>query len=61
MGRTARVVVSIPAGGVGQVRCRLGEDLVDKIARSQDGGPIAENASVRIEAVLGETVVVTKQ
>ena len=58
IGQNARVVVAIPAGGVGQVRCQIGEQLVDKIARSQDGKAISENAMVRVEATLGETVVV---
>ena len=60
LGLTARVVVGIPAAGVGQVRCRIGEQLVDKIARSQDDGAIPENAVVRIEEVLGETVIVAR-
>ena len=60
VGQSARVVIAIPAGGVGQVRCRIGEELVDKIARSQDGQSIPENAAVRIENVLGETVVVRR-
>ena len=60
VGQSARVIVGIPAGGVGQVRCRLGEELIDKIARSQDGEAIPENAVVRIEDVLGETVVVRR-
>jgi membrane protein implicated in regulation of membrane protease activity len=60
VGQTARVVVTIPPGGVGQVRCRLGEELIDKIARAHDGAAIPENASVRVEEVLGETVVVKK-
>lgn len=59
-GRTARVVVSIPAGGLGQVRCSLGEELIDKIARSRDDQPISENSIVRIEEVLGETVIVAR-
>jgi membrane protein implicated in regulation of membrane protease activity len=58
VGRTARVTVAIPAGGVGQVRCRLGEELIDKIARTQGGGAVPENSSVRIEEVLGEVVIV---
>jgi membrane protein implicated in regulation of membrane protease activity len=33
VGRSARVVVAIPTGDVGQVRCRIGEELVDKSAR----------------------------
>lgn len=61
VGQIARVVITIPAGGVGQVRCRLGEELVDKIARAGDGAAIPENASVRVEEVLGETVVVRRQ
>ena len=60
VGQSARVVVSIPPGGVGQVRCRIGEELVDKVAQSRDGAAIAENTPVRIEEVLGETVIVQK-
>jgi len=60
VGQTARVIVAIPAGGIGQVRCRLGEELIDKIARSAGEEAIPENAIVRIEEVLGETVVVKK-
>jgi len=60
VGQIARVVVAIPAGGVGQIRCRLGEELVDKIARSRSGDSIGENASVQVEEVLGETVIVKK-
>ena len=59
-GSTALVSVSIPKAGVGQVRCTLGESVVDKIARSQDGEPIPANTVVKIEAVLGETVVVRR-
>jgi membrane protein implicated in regulation of membrane protease activity len=60
VGQIARVVVAIPAGGVGQVRCRIGEELVDKIARTNDGQQVPENASVRVEEVLGEIVIVKK-
>jgi membrane protein implicated in regulation of membrane protease activity len=61
VGRNARVIVGIPAQGVGQIRCRIGEELVDKIARSRDGKAIPENAVVAIEEVLGDTVVVQQQ
>lgn len=60
VGQHCRVVVGIPPSGVGQVRCRIGEELVDKIAQAKDGLAIAENASVQIETVLGETVIVRK-
>jgi hypothetical protein len=45
---------------VGQVRCTLGESVVEKIARSQDGEQIPVNTLVKIEAVVGETVVVRR-
>ncbi len=60
VGESARVVVGIPRDGVGQVRCRIGESLIDKIARSRDGAAIPENAMVRIEEILGETVIVVR-
>ena len=61
VGRPARVIVPIPAGGVGQVRCQLGEELVDKIARVRDGSAVPDNAAVTIAEVLGDTVIVTRQ
>lgn len=61
VGQIARVIVAIPAGGVGQIRCRVGEELIDKVARTRLGEPIPENVSVRVEEVLGETVIVTRQ
>lgn len=59
LGQKARVVVAIPAGGVGQVRCQLGEEMVDKIARSRDGLPIPENTAVTVLEILGDTVIVS--
>lgn len=58
VGQSARVIVAIPVNGVGQVRCRVGEELIDKVAQAKGGVAIAENATVRIDEVLGETVVV---
>lgn len=60
VGQSARVVVGIPAGGVGQIRCRLGEELIDKVARANDGVAIPENVTVKVEEVLGEVVIVRK-
>jgi len=61
IGCQARVIVPIPTGGVGQVRCQLGEQLMDKIARSRDGEAIPENMAVTIVEVLGDTVLVVPQ
>ncbi len=60
VGQTARVIVAIPHAGVGQVRARVGEQLIDKIARSSDEQAIPENVVVRIEEVLGEVVIVAR-
>ena len=60
-GRPARVVVSIPTNGVGQVRCIIGDEMIDKMARSKTGEAIAENTVVRVEQVLGEIVIVHPQ
>ena len=43
-----------------QVRCQVGEELIDKIARAGDGSGIPENSVVRVEDVLGEIVIVRK-
>ncbi|HEU4391927.1 MAG TPA: hypothetical protein VFV34_29340 [Blastocatellia bacterium] len=60
VGRTAQVIVGIPAKGVGQVRCLVGETMIDKIARSSDGGEIASNSVVKIEQIVGESVIVSR-
>ena len=58
VGQPARVIVPIPRDGVGQVRCQIGEQLVDKIARTRDGAAIPENAAVTSCDVLGRDSVV---
>lgn len=60
VGRSGRVVVAIPAGGVGQVRVQVGEQLIDKIARAEDSGAIVDSAVVTVVSELGETVVVRR-
>jgi hypothetical protein len=37
----------------------VGESLVDKIARSKDGSAIALNSVVKIEEIVGESVIVS--
>ena len=59
VGMTAQVIVGIPTGGVGQVRCVIGESMVEKIARSREGIEIPYNSTVRIEEVAGESVIVS--
>jgi len=59
VGRTAQVSVAIPAGNVGQIRCLLGNEVVEKIARSRDGSAIPFNTLVKVEELIGESVIVS--
>jgi hypothetical protein len=59
VGRTAQVSVAIPENGIGQVRCLIGESIVDKIARSNDGQAIGFSAVVKIDEIMGEAVIVS--
>jgi membrane protein implicated in regulation of membrane protease activity len=61
IGQVGRIVVAIPAGGVGQVRCRVGDELVDRIARTREPVALSENDTVVIEEVVGETIIVKKR
>ena len=59
-GKKGQVSVAIPKGGVGQVRCILGQTAVDKIARSKDGGEIPAGTMVVVEEASGDTIIVRK-
>jgi len=54
------VSVAIPKGGLGQIRCSLGENIIEKLARTVDGEGIPANTSVKIESVAGETLLVRR-
>lgn len=59
IGRTAQVVVTIPAGGVGQVSCRIGEERLERLARASDGGELKHGALVRIDDIGGDSIIVS--
>lgn len=59
VGRTAEVTVAIPPSGAGQVRCLVGESMVEKIARTRDGEAVPHNTLVRIEEIVGDSVIVS--
>ena len=58
IGRTAEVTVTIPSGGLGQIRCLVGETLVDRIAKAADGQSIVVHSVVTIESDTGQSVIV---
>ncbi len=59
IGRTAQVIVSIAPGSLGQVSCRIGEERVEKLARSTGNQEIKAGSIVRVDEVAGDSVIVT--
>ena len=59
IGRPAQVTVSIAPGSLGQVSCRVGEERVEKLARARDGREIKVGATVRVEEVAGDSLIVS--
>jgi membrane protein implicated in regulation of membrane protease activity len=60
LGNTAQVSVAIPKGGVGQVRCTLGDTVVEKVARAANNQDIPVNTLVKITTLVGEVVLVDR-
>jgi len=60
IGKTAEVTVGIPQGGLGQIRCRIGDTFIDRIARASDGTAVPPHSVVKIESDIGETVLVSR-
>jgi len=60
VGNTAQVSVGIPKGGVGQVRCTLGDTVVEKVARSAGNEEIPVNTLVKIKTLVGDVVLVQR-
>jgi membrane protein implicated in regulation of membrane protease activity len=59
VGRTAQVIVSITPGSLGQISCRVGEERIEKLARSKDNLEIKAGSMVRVEEVAGDSVIVS--
>lgn len=59
IGRTAQVVVSIKPNNVGQISCRIGEENVEKLARSIGDKEIKAGSIVRIDSINSDSVMVS--
>jgi membrane protein implicated in regulation of membrane protease activity len=59
VGRTAQVIVSIAPGSLGQVSCRIGEERIERLARSRDNVEIKAGSLVRIDELAGDSVIVS--
>lgn len=59
VGRTAKVIVGIKPGSVGQISCTVGEERVEKLARTRGDKELAEGSTVFIEAAGSDAFVVS--
>ncbi len=59
VGRTAQVIVAIKPDQIGQISCRIGEERVEKLARTRNGEEIKVGSIVRIESIAGDSVIVS--
>lgn len=58
VGKTAQVTVAIKSGEVGQISARIGDERIDRIARSRDGEEIKAGTMVTVAAIAGDSVIV---
>jgi NfeD-like C-terminal, partner-binding len=58
VGRTAQVTVAIKSGEIGQITARIGDERIDRIARSADGEEIKIGTMVTVAAIAGDSVIV---
>ena len=59
IGRTAQVIVSIHPGQIGQISCLIGEERVEKLARTAAGETIKAGQRVRIDEIGSDSVIVS--
>jgi hypothetical protein len=59
VGRAAQVTVGIKPGQVGQISCRVGEEKVEKLARTVSGEEIKAGQMVRIDSIGSDSVIVS--
>ncbi|MCY7376582.1 MAG: hypothetical protein LH472_11510 [Pyrinomonadaceae bacterium] len=59
IGRTAQVIVNIKPDALGQISCRVGEERIEKLARTVSGEEIKAGQLVRIESIGSDSVIVS--
>ena len=59
IGRTAQVVVGIKPNQLGQISCRVGEERIEKLARSFGDAEIRAGEIVRIDSINSDAVMVS--
>ncbi len=60
IGRTAKVIVGIKPNSIGQISCKIGEERIEKIAKTRDGREIVRGEMVFIEENAGDSFIVSR-
>ncbi len=61
IGRTAQVIVAIKPGSLGQISARIGDERVEKLARTIGNEEIKAGAIVKIADIAGDSVIVNTE
>ncbi|CAN5673803.1 hypothetical protein BH24ACI3_BH24ACI3_12560 [soil metagenome] len=61
IGRTAQVIVAIKPGSLGQISARIGDERVEKLARTLGNEEIKAGAIVKIADIAGDSVIVNTE
>lgn len=58
VGRMAQVTVAIKPGELGQITAKIGDERVEKIARTMSGDEVKAGSMVKVTAIAGDSVIV---
>ncbi len=58
IGRSAQVTVGIMPGAIGQISTRIGDERVEKVARSKNNEEIKVGTIVKVSSISGDSVIV---
>lgn len=58
VGKIAQVTVTIKPGELGQITTRIGDERVEKLARTSGGEAIVTGSIVKVAAIAGDSVIV---
>lgn len=58
VGRTGQVTVTIKPGSIGQISVKIGDERIEKIARSKDGVELSAGSIIKVSAVAGDSLIV---
>jgi membrane protein implicated in regulation of membrane protease activity len=61
VGRTAQVTVIIKPGELGQIMTKIGDERVEKLARTTGSDEIRPGTIVKISAVAGDSLIVSTE